>query len=620
MNRKLNIRNIIQNLTILDYILFGMITLFCFLIFNHTDIATTAQNSSSYLNGHILDFYSGSYELNGKYNANYLPSTFILYAIWNLPLKILGLLPTEWAVWDGAFILWNKLLPSIVYFFSSYVIYKICTNRLEFSLENSKLTVILFLSSPIGFFSQFIFGQYDIFTVFFMVLGIYFFFDLTNFRKSRYYFIALFSIAITFKYYSLLIFLVLLLLKEKRIWMIIRDSILVLLPTLMLGGIYFIFDRNAFSQSVLGFNALDYVQNGGIPISDFVSIQCAPVLTILLLAFAYFTNCKNKNEFFSYSIHYSCGICFVLFGLMRWHPQWLLFAVFFWCIGFMIHPQTSVFLWIDMIFGLVFNMFVVYTYADIADETLLKNGILSFKLFYKDGTNLSMADIYPNIGQDMSFAILFAIMLIYYIYSHPRFCTLSFTTSPKRVTGLIRSRFLICTLSFIIPALLCLPSIIAQYNNLWQYRNDTSERISVSFDEYGDFTQTAVLYGESISQVEVWVGTYGSDLTNSSIELIIEDSEHEIIATQKIENTVIQEGTLLFDLGIIPINSGETYYFTFTVSQGMGERLALFANHYEGNINLPLRTYQRHYEGNYVTATKKELNTFILDMKILGDK
>ena len=620
MKRKLHLRYYVQNITILDYIIFGLIALFCFLLFSHVDASTTAHNASSYLDGYILNFYSGCHELNGGYAANYLPTTFILYAIWDIPLKILSVLPQEWGVWSGAFTLWSKLLPTIFYFLSAYVIYKICLQRLQLGIQESKIAVILFITSPIGFYSQFLFGQYDIFTVFFMLLGIYFYFDTASGSKSIYYFIGAFSLAITFKYYSLLIFLVLLVLKEKNIWKIIRNSILVMLPTLIIGGIYYIFDKNAFVEGVFEFRALDYTQNSGFPIAGFTNISCAPILVILILAFAYFTKYKDNQEFFRYSMHFCCGICFVLFGLMNWHPQWLLFSVFFWNISFILHPQTSVFLWIDIIFGVAFNLFVSVTYTNSADQALLKNGIFASKLYYKETETLTLADIYPFNDRDLCFAILFAIMLIYFIYSHPKFSLTKEPVHPQRLTGLIRSRFLICTLSFVVPALLCLPSIIAQYNNLWQYRAEDGDHTPVSFDEYGSFTQTVCLNGDSISEIELSVGTYGNELTGTSVTLTIQDDSGQTIASNTVENTVIRDGTLLFDVGIVPIENGQTYDFIFTASQGAGEHLALFVNEYEGDLGLPLRTYQRHYEGNYVAGANKAIDTSILEMKILGDK
>lgn len=622
MKCNLHIQKYIKNLTVLDYILFGLIALFCFLLFSHVDASTTAHNASTYLNGNILNFYSACHDLHGGYGANYLPTTFIFYALWDIPLKLFSLLPESWGVWSAGFTLWSKLLPTIFYFFSAYIIYKICLLRLKLNIKDSKLAVILFLTSPIGFYSQFIFGQYDIFTVFFMILGIYYYFDQSLSRKSLYRFVLFFSIAITLKYFAILIFLVLLLLKEKRIWMIIKNTILALLPAVFLAGIYYIFDQDAFIKSVFGFQALDYTQNSGFPIAGFVNIQCAPILVILIFAFSYFTKYKSEKEFFSYSMHFCCGICFVLFGLMNWHPQWLLFAVFFWNMSFIMHSQTSVFLWIDLIFGIVFNIFVSVTYTNSADQALLKNGIFTSKLYYKETETLSMADIYPFGDRDLCFAILFAIMLIYFIYSHPRFSLAQNENGmqTKQITGLIRGRFLIWTLSFIIPALICLPSIISQFNNLWQYHSESSDHNPVSFDEYGSFTQTVVLNGNSISEIEVSVGTYGEELQNTSITLTIKNSTGDTIGTATIDNTVIYDGTLTFNVGIVPIENGETYYFTFDAAQGPGEHLALFTSEYEGDINLPLRTYQRHYNNNFVTSANKDMGNNIIEMKILGDK
>ena len=620
MKRKLSLADYLHNITWLDYVIFGVTALFCFLLFSHVDGATTACNSTAYLNGHILDFYSGCHELNGGYGANYLPSTFILYAIWNLPLKILSLLPKDWGVWNGAFILWNKLLPTIFYFFSAYIIFKLCCNRLNFTIKESKLAVILFISSPIGFYSQFLFGQYDIFTVFFMILGLYFFFDRTGSKRNTFYFIGSFAIAITFKYFALLIFLVLLLLKEKRIWFILRNTVFVLLPALSMGIFYYLFDKDSFTKSVLGFRALEFTQNSGISIAEFVDIHFAPILVILILALAYFTQYKNDNELTVYSMHFCSGICFVLFGLMNWHPQWLLFAVVFWNINFILHKQTSVFLWIDLLFGIIFNIFVALSYTNTADQGLFRNGIFAFKLFYKENGSLTMGELYPLQDRNLCFAILFAIMLIYFIFSHPKFSQKEVRSSEQRLTGLIRSRFLISVLSFVIPALICLPSLIAQYNNLWQYREDVGDHIPVSFDEYGEFSQTAVLKGESISKIEVWAGTYQEELVGTSITLTVKDSNNQVLASDTIENTTISDGLLLFDVGIVPITDGETYTFTFTADQGEDEHLALFISEYEGDADIPLRTYQRHYQNNFVESPLKDMGDVILEMKILGDK
>ena len=74
---------------------------------------------------HFTDFYKASYEQSHGYYANYLPSTFLAYAIWNLPLYLTGHAPQ--AMLTNSFInnMWYKLLPGLLYYATSHLIYQI---------------------------------------------------------------------------------------------------------------------------------------------------------------------------------------------------------------------------------------------------------------------------------------------------------------------------------------------------------------------------------------------------------------------------------------------------------------------------------------------------------------
>ena len=98
------------------------------------------------------------------------------------------------------------------------------------------------------------------------------------------------------------------------------------LPTAFEILFYVVFDRKAFLKNVFGFTALDYASGFMIKIGE-VSINGLYVGLLAIIAFAYFTRAKDFKMLVSYSMFYSCGVCFVLFGLMYWHPQWLMFIV-----------------------------------------------------------------------------------------------------------------------------------------------------------------------------------------------------------------------------------------------------------------------------------------------------
>ena len=193
----------------LDWILTCLILLFLFVSCSQGDIRLTG-NRSFLMYEHFTDFYQASYEQSGGYWANYLPSTFIAYAVWNLPLYLSGHLPE--AILTNSFInnMWYKLLPVLLYFATGHLIYKIGLEA-GFGEKKSRLCKFAFLVFPVGVFSQFIFSQYDIFTVFFMILGLYFLV-----KGRMWQFALMFGIATTFKYQAVLYFLVFLLLKEKK--------------------------------------------------------------------------------------------------------------------------------------------------------------------------------------------------------------------------------------------------------------------------------------------------------------------------------------------------------------------------------------------------------------------
>ena len=185
----------------IDYVITGILLLFCYFSYLFGDIVVTGNRSFLY-HTNPLDFYDECFKWTGDYGANYMPSTFILLAIWNLPLRLFGRVPGTVYVNSIVNNMWYKLLPVIVYYISAQLIYKIGI-YLGFSEKKAKLCKYAFLTCPLAVFSQFIFGQYDIFTILFILLGFYYF--LKDDTKK---FILFFGIAVTFKYQALVYFAV----------------------------------------------------------------------------------------------------------------------------------------------------------------------------------------------------------------------------------------------------------------------------------------------------------------------------------------------------------------------------------------------------------------------------
>lgn len=433
-----------------DYILFGVLGAICFLVFQHGDIRHTAGCSYAYLQGHILDFYEWNAQVSGMH-ASYMPSTYILFAIWNIPIKLLGIVTGPRLQASYGLLMWYKLLPTMFYMASAFLMYKIA---LELGMEEgkSKLCMYAFLTTPIGFFSQFIFGQYDSFTVFFMLLGIYYYF-----KDNRKLFVLFFGLSIPFKYFSLLIFVPLLLLKEKNVWKILRDLLLAAIPYAVLLVIYL--PSELFRDYVLGFMPTDYVYSASIQAGS-TSLSLVVASWGLICAWAYFKNPGDKLLLARWSCYLSSLVAFVIFGLSQWHPQWLLFAVPFWVLGAFLQRETKAFWAVDVIMMLFFCIFTVNVYFNNVDQSLFGWGLFGHQTLGKRimpymGVELAMRDLYFTKNISFAGTVFTAFLALIAVFKHPNFGMQPVNQPIANGMRWLNIRFVTGLAVFLIPAGIC---------------------------------------------------------------------------------------------------------------------------------------------------------------------
>lgn len=430
---------------IVDYVIWGILALICFFCFQQGDILHTAGSSLSFLNGHIWDFY----DENLKYLSAdaYLPSTYIIFAIWNIPIRLLGIVKTPSMTVPTVALMWYKLCPVIFYLLSGVIFYKICVT-MGMDKKNAKIAAYIFISCPMGFFSQFIFGQYDIFTVFFMLLGYYFY--LKNNNKM---FVVFFSIAITFKYFALLFFIPLLLLKQKNIFKIIINVLCVVIPTFM--EIAFYIHSSGFKEGVFGFGATNYIFAANID-TGFDKISIVVVLWIVVCVYAYLTLTSQICE---YSVFCLNVVAYICFGLSMWHPQWLLLIVPFLSLGIVLNKHSDVLLFLELVLMCIACVYIVNRWPNHVDQNLFNLGVLNGITKEPLGSKLNMSTLYVIKNNDLVMSLFSGCLCALTIFKYPKYTVLDKTKiNLNKNIWYIRSRFLVGILFFVVPAFICLYS------------------------------------------------------------------------------------------------------------------------------------------------------------------
>lgn len=483
-----------RTLSKLDWILFGAMAVFCFFVFQQGDIIHTGGSSFAYLNGHFLDFY----DYNVEYVSvnNYLPSTYILFAVWNIPIRLLGWVKVPTLDIGRKVLFWYKLLPTLFFFGSGYLLYKILCS-LRVGNTQAKAGAFIFLSTPIAFFSQFIFGQYDSFTLFFMLLGIYYWV-----KDDRIRFPLFFAIAITFKYTALLIFVPLLLLREKRYSRIILSCLLLISLPLLEIAIYY--PSEAFRNGVFDFFAVGYITNTSIRATSF-SISIVVVVWILLCGIAFLQDCNEEKQVYKWGIFLSSLVCFLIFGLSYWHPQWLLFMTPFLVLGLLFHEKADMFLLVDFLLMGAFTLLTVTNWSGI-NQNMIGLGIFRDIVAKKSGFPVQMRELLHAPDKIISFSVFSGGLLVSTLFKHPRYLLDHVSEKAMESVGLIRLRFLGGLATFIVPALVCFGILLAQPMVILSNTEMAAHLGLIS--EESDIRQYFSAPESTLFTMEIAVGTY----------------------------------------------------------------------------------------------------------------
>jgi hypothetical protein len=547
-----------SDLGIFDYCIFALLTVFCFLTFSQADLSTTIFLGRHIFDGHILDFYDYAYTVDGSC-PNYMPSTYIVLGIWGIPLKLLGFSPSSISV-PFKVLMWYKLGLAMFYMTSGFLMYKIGL-LLDFDKIKAKLCAVLFLTSPIGFFSQFIFGQYDILTVFFVLLGIYFFFknDLLKFSL-------IFGFAITFKYFALPVFLILLLLKIKQFHKLFFYVLLTSIPTALILVIYG--RSEAFQVGVLNFGATGYVMLSSIGIASMLGIdlKLIPFIFILLAAIAYFKNCETRQDLISWTFFLCVIVVFLFFGLSIFHPQWLLFSVPFLVFSTCINKNYKIFLFLDVLLMLFFVMFTVNIWINHVDAAMFRSGIFKKIISQKINQDIMMRDIFILKDRSILYTFFSGLLMVNVLFKHPKYCFKNILQNINDSLGLIRTRFIVGLSIFIIPAFICF-FVALNSPILLNSTPFTDIKAIQPIIQGTTVSQVINVSGSTVKKVSVFIGTYVRINTSTIDFSMIDIKTQETLFIKTLETRKMKDNSWhVIDVPNIPVNQDNLYEFRFTSS------------------------------------------------------
>lgn len=556
-----------------DWLILLVLMGFCFFAYAMSDLFHTTACSYGYLDGHILDFYDylaeNGINSNGTIgiNASYMPSIYILFAIWNIPMKLFGFVSSATMQLGIIPIMWAKLLPCIVFLASAKIVFLIA-KELGMSGRKPLIVVYAYLSCPVLLYGQFIIGQYESFFTALVLLGFYFWL-----KEREIPFLLSFAFAFTFKYTALFVFLPLLLLREKRIWKILVNCLFTTIPYVIEYLIYM--HSDAFTGYVFGIghrgdNPTGYIENAALFTGFTFGGNLKFVIYILVVAFAlilgwaYFLNIKEKTEEKKYAVFFIVLALSAFFCLSKWHTHWLMPLFAFTTIAAFMHKRLAAYLALDLIFGMLFIMFCTCQFEGAHDEAMINNGVFKFLLpDHRVPYAYSLTDYYRQIDMSMQLTFMTAIMAAKAVFCHPKFLPESTDQAVNKEVWWMRARLIMPMLFLIIPSILIIGKSV---NVKAPVYNEDIRAIYVNMEDQKQVSQPFISEGSGIVSL-VFPISRGKVYDDApAMKVSVSDRQGQVLYESEVDIEKRFEGQLLrLYPGELGLETGDIYYVNYEI-------------------------------------------------------
>ena len=390
----------VKPFTVADYLIVFIVLLSMLLFCDAESLVQTSGASFGYLNRRFLDFYEYGREC-GIRELSYMPLIYVIYAVWNLPLKLTFLVRYPMPEVPFFILVWYKLLPILLYLGCAYLVYKIAC-EIGMGKKKAKLCAAAAFTMPVGFFLQFSYWSVIVIPLFFVMLGLFFYL-----RNNRWGFVGCFAAAIGCLQYVCVLFLPLLLLKEKRLRRLCEDIVVAVAPFLLECLVYQ--NHPILFQNVKLFD-INANFEAGLNIGIFV-IQYVLFFFVVILGWSYFTHTRSKKELAAYAVFFVGLSGTITLCLTNWKPELFMLLVPVSVLGAFLHKDIRIFMILDIGWA---GLIVAY---------------MAIKRFEFGGIDM-VASLYT------------VLLLVIVGFKHPAFLAEKAEELPLICTGWLRTRFL----------------------------------------------------------------------------------------------------------------------------------------------------------------------------------
>ena len=466
-------------------VIWSFFTLICFLCFEfYYDNAVLIATGNLILSGHLYDLYECVEEMIGP--SGIYPILYpLIYAIWNFPLKLLtGKVFVDCQAIPIGVLLWNKALVFICYIACGYLLKQIIMRVKQSCADN--IYKVWFIM-PLAFFSAIIMGMYDIGYVLLMLLALnYYFKDWEGEKYNRILFVLFFGLSICLKTLPIFYFIPLIVIREKRIWALIKDLLFFIIPYVFCCVPFL--HSDAFIRNCLMLSE----RNSGMLLVTTVGDINVLIVSFLVLCFFCFFFIDNK-DYVENSIFVGNIVSAILFGFSRFHPQWIIIAVPFMVLGLVNVKKEQLYKYILVLSLATIGFYIIFSILNEDGHigNLLEDGILGTKIgtahLFDEASAVSLNDFYKVDDLRIAYSIFAASLWGFAILVNPKMKNKvckneNVVIDSSNTGGLLVVIFILTMLVYVFPVYIRYLGLLPKYilETPMEYSPDNTSALDIS--------------------------------------------------------------------------------------------------------------------------------------------
>lgn len=207
---------------------------------------------------------------------------------------------------------------------------------------------------------------------------------------------------------------------------------------------------------------------------------------------------------------------------------------------------------------------------------MLKYGVFKY-ILKEQNFAIAMHRLYGYNDITMLASWITGILIIYFVFSHPKYQLDDFKVEKSDIIGNVRILFLVGVLTFAVPAVICLKKTVDNEHIFYNELDYLAENV-IALNQGNCIRQSFVADYETLYKADVYVGTYGRVNNSSIIVRVREVTTNKILYEDTKDTSMMVNDNSVYTIidSDVELEKGNLYYLELESDAGFENCIGIY--------------------------------------------